>query len=73
MSDGAGVKCCTFCTILDRKYVLEFLSSHYSQKCELFDESMEISAIEFLFYWKQSRTAARPPCGLKTSLKVGNN
>ena len=55
VSDGAGVKCCTFCTILDRKHFLE------------------MSEIEFLFDWRQSRTAARPPCGLKPSLKIENN
>ena len=45
VSDGAEIKCCTFCTILDRKHFLKFFSSHYSEKCELFGSSMEMSGI----------------------------
>ena len=45
VSDGAEIKCCTFCTILDRKHFLKFFSSHYSEKCELFGISMEMSGI----------------------------
>ena len=66
VSDGAGVKCCTFV-----RYLTENIFDEST--CELFDESMEMSGIEFLFDWKPSRTAARLPCGLKSSLKVGNN
>ena len=46
VSDGAGVKCCTFCTILDR-FFLEFLSSHILKNVNFLDESMEMSEIEF--------------------------
>ena len=44
VSDGAGIKCYTFCTILDRKHFLEF-QFPFSEKCELFCEPMEMSEI----------------------------
>ena len=45
VSDGAGIKCYTFCTILDRKLFLDFFSFHFSEKCELFGSFMEMSGI----------------------------
>ena len=45
VSDGAGIKCYTFCTILDRKHFLDFFSFHFSEKCELFGSFVEMSGI----------------------------
>ena len=36
MSDGAGIKCCTFCTILDRKHFLEIFQFPFFRKMRTF-------------------------------------
>ena len=45
VSDGAGVKCCTFCTILDRKQNLEISNNGFFISGHVTPEDMEMSAI----------------------------
>ena len=43
VSDGAGIKCYTFCTILDRKHFLDFLNYWFWTKGHVTTEHMEMS------------------------------
>ena len=45
VSDGAGIKCYTFCTILDRKHFLDFLNYWFSTKGHVTTKHMEMSEI----------------------------
>ena len=45
VSDGAGIKCYTFCTILDRKVFSDFLNYWFSTKGHVTTEHMEMSEI----------------------------
>ena len=45
VSDGAGVKCYTFCAILDRNNFLQFFSSHIFKNVNFFVEHREMSGI----------------------------
>ena len=47
VSDGAGIKCGTFCTILDRKHFLDFLNYWFSTKGHVTIEHMELWVIRW--------------------------
>ena len=72
MSDGAGVKCCTFCTIFDRKHFLKFLNYWFWTKGHVTSENMEMSGIASRIEWMHSRIPAAPPSGRNRSLKSRN-
>ena len=42
VSDGAGIKCYTFCTILDRQLFLDFLNYWFSTNDHVTTEHMEL-------------------------------
>ena len=72
VSDGAGVKCCTFCTILDRKQNFEFSDYEFCNKGHVTPEDMEMSAIALRIEWKHFRNPAGPACGRNRPLKSRN-
>ena len=72
MSDGAGVKCCTFCTIFDRKHFLDFLNYWFWTKGHVTIEHMEMSGIALRIEWKHFRIPAGPSSGRNDPLKSRN-
>ena len=62
MSDGAGVKRCTFCTIFDRKHFLHFLNYWFWTKGHVTIEHnvMEMSGFAVRIEWKHFRIPAGP-------------
>ena len=51
VSDGAGVKCCTFCTILDRKQNFEISNNGFFISGHVTPEDMEMSEITLRIEW----------------------
>ena len=69
VSDGAGIKCGTFCTILDRKHFLDFLNYWFWTKGHVTIEHMEMSGIALRIEWKHFRIPAGLSSGRNSSLK----
>ena len=61
VSDGAGIQCCTFCTIFDRKHFLDFLNYWFWTNGHVTTEHMEMSGIAVRIEWKHFRIPAGPP------------
>ena len=61
----------TLVSVCDRMIFFEFSSSHFSEKCELFGQSMEMSGMALRIDWKCSRVSAGPPSGRKRRVKCG--
>ena len=72
VSDGAGVKCYTFCTILDRKQIFDFLNYWFSTKGHVTPENMEMSEIAVRIEWKHFRKPAGLASGRNRPLKSRN-
>ena len=72
VSDGAGVKCCTFCTILGRKYFFDFLNYWFWTKGHVTPEDMDLSRIASRIEWKHFRIPAGPPSCRNSPLKSRN-
>ena len=72
VSDRAGVKCCTFCTILDRKQNFEMFDYEFCKKGHVTPEDMEMSEIALRIEWKHFRTPAGPASGRNCPLKCRN-
>ena len=72
VSDGAGVKCYTFCTILDRKEIYVFLNYWFSTKGHVTPENMEMSEIAVRIEWKHFQIPAEPASGRNCTLKCRN-
>ena len=72
VSDGAGIKCYTFCTILDRKHFLDFLNYWFWTKGHVTTEHMEMSGIALRIEWKHFRIPAGPSSGRNGPLKSRN-
>ena len=49
----------------------KFSSSHFSEKCELFGQSMEMSGMALRIDWKCSRVSAGPASGRNPLVKCG--
>ena len=72
MSDGAGVKCCTFCTIFDRKHFFIFLNYWFWTKGHVTPEDMDLSRIALRIEWKHFRIPAGPASCRNSPLKSRN-
>ena len=72
VSDGAGVKCCTFCTILDRKQNFEISNNGFFLSGHVTPEDMEMSEITFRIEWKHFQIPAGPASGRNCTLKSRN-
>ena len=72
VSDGAGVKCYTFCTILDRQEIFDFLNYWFWTKGHVTIEHMEMSGIAVRIEWKHFRIPAGPSSGRNMPLKSRN-
>ena len=72
VSDGAGIKCYTFCTILDRKHFLDFLNYWFWTKGHVTIEHMEMSGFAVRIEWKHFRIPAGPASGRNCPLKSRN-
>jgi len=72
VSDGAGIKCGTFCTILDRKHFLDFLNYWFWKIGHVTTEYMEMSGIAVRIEWKHFRIPAGPSSGRNGPLKSRN-
>ncbi len=72
VSDGAGVKCYTFCTILDRKQNFDFLNYWFSTKGHVTPENMEMPEIAVRIEWKHFRKPAGLASGRNRPLKSRN-
>ena len=72
VSDGAGVKCCTFCTILDRKQNFVISNNGFFISGHVTPEDMEMSEITLRIEWKHFHIPAGPASGLKRPLKSRN-
>ena len=72
VSDGAGIKCYTFCTILDRKHFLDFLNYWFWTKGHVTTERMEMSGILWRIEWEHFQVPVGLPWGPKVPLKVRN-
>ena len=72
VSDGAGVKCCTFCTILDRKQNFEISDYEFCKKGHVTPEDMEMSEFTLQIDWKHFRIPAGLASGRKRPLKSRN-
>ena len=70
--DGAGIKCGTFCTILDRKHFLDFLNYWFWKIGHVTTEYMEMSGIAVRIEWKHFRIPAGPSSGRNGPLKSRN-
>ena len=62
----------TFCTILDRKYFLDFWNYWFSTKGHVTTEHMELWLIRWRIQWEHSQVPVEPPWGPKVPLKVRN-
>ena len=72
VSDGAGIKCCTFCTILDRKQIFKISSNGFCKGGHVTPEDMEMSEIASRIEWKHFRKPAGPASGRNCPLKSRN-
>ena len=72
VSDGAGVKCCTFCTILDRKQNFEISDYEFCKKGHVTSEDIEMSEITLRIEWKHFQIPAGPASGRNCPLKSRN-
>ena len=61
----------TLDSVCDRMNFLEFSSSHFSRKWELFGAGMEMSGMTLRIEWKCSRVLAGPPSGRNPLVKCG--
>ena len=73
VSDGAGVKCCTFCTILDRKENFRIFDYEFFLKSHVTPEDMEMSEITLRIEWKHFEIPAGPASGRNCTLKCRNH
>ena len=67
-----GVKCCTFCTILDRKQNFEISNNGFFVSGHVTPEDMEMSKITLRIEWKHFQIPAGPASGRKRALKSRN-
>ena len=72
VSDGAGIKCGTFCTILDRKHFLDFLNYWFWKIGHVTTEYMEMSGIAVRIEWKHFWIPLGPASGRNSPLKSRN-
>ena len=72
VSDGAGVKCCTFCTIHDRKENFEIFDYEFWKKSHVTPEDIEMSEITLRIEWKHFQIPAGPASGRNCTLKCRN-
>ena len=72
VSDGARVKCYTFCTILDRQVFSDFLNYWFLTKGHVTTERMEMSGILWRIEWEHFQVPVGLPWGPKVPLKVRN-
>ena len=61
----------TLDSVCDRMNFLEFSSSHFSRKWELFGAGMEMSGMTLRIEWKCSRVLAGPTSGRNPLVKCG--
>ena len=73
VSDGAGVKCCTFCTILDRIENFKISNNRFWKSGHVTPEDMGISEITLRIEWKHFRKPAGPASGRNRPLKGRNS
>ena len=73
VSDGAGVKCCTFRTILDRKQKFEISNNGFFVSGHVTPEDMEMSEITLRIEWKHFQIPAGPASGRNCTLKCRNH